>query len=1075
MNQKYFFQFLSIFLTIASTCLDASSTSTLGQYPMSKGVDPQQGVVYDDQFGSTKSIYSMGDFVRYTVTPGQIVPVAPVNPAYANQAVGLNLYYNIVDIPGALDIYNFTANAPHLYNFLGYLYAGYAAVSINPTQSVLGAPGTEFQNSPWLTTFRTVNLKANAQTSLNFDNNNLNQELVATATTVQDWANAMYTIQLVDFSKTLPFAYLNPASVCIATASYPTPFTMVQPVLGNNPQAIDQGSYFVNPRFVPNDNVLSKMFTTPELVTVSDIKIGFCEGSCSWNTNSGAQSFVLAIPFSWFEGYSADQCPTSSDPAGCASRWGSNICNELSGNCRQVPQWTFASQYGYGGGFAAPYGQFFGARIAHILGALVNDVPNNYTAASLSTSTWPSMATGTPMPQIALVPGGTATTIPAGGSTPSTAHFGSIMNFLNYWSEYKVNQTIQDSEHYLYLMNHLLPAVQRFATGGAASAPLCSYGFAATPASANLIEIVDGAIKPYDNGVIVDIENNTGHDLVIKQSMKGGGENKIGVIKSSDHHYFLHTASLMQSLDSTVPAVAGQPPLGNLIEIKDLDNEASAYIQLFDATQLTSAVTNLNGALNNIAGGSGQAFVYNQNIKPYAGPEQEPAYLVVSNFDSNNLATMDSSKVLLGRLQAVNIGHFKGMPYFVTLQINKEPIGYGLKSGTIVGRAKKSKTPGAKKSKKPGVPHPEILYPSILSVKPYSWLNPYGQSQGPSFFSKIPLLLLPQSVQDAKVTGLQAHYNIWLMAYAAALTEFQLNCRFGDTLDCVHKTFQLFDVRDQQVPARAVIDANGVLKSGHILKLGKVIGSALQADAEYSALIGSDVWDIGSNFNQDIPILHLYTDASGNLTCNKSGQDYLNFAVTFEREKSVGYALQQAKVGMPATVAAEQAADEKIDGTSEIKTFKDGYGRPYTNVAMVSLPTAKCKQGVEVECSNLGAGHWQLIFKDSQATDNVLAFAKLFLGADFEISRIKVQFLNSTEHAWSSRLSFPSQQIGVTPHFNFTMRYNIVDGMHALTHMSGLMRHTQKIKKVKNTHKTSKKSLKAQKPVKAKKKAKDNS
>ena len=151
----------------------------------------------------------------------------------------------------------------------------------------------------------------------------------------------------------------------------------------------------------------------------------------------------------------------------------------------------------------------------------------------------------------------------------------------------------------------------------------------------------------------------------------------------------------------------------------------------------------------------------------------------MTNFNPTTIATTTATinQVLMYRIQAINLTEFHGQPYFVTFQIDRENVGNGLQNNEMVVNPE-----GA-----------AILYPSIVSVKTCLWTNPHDRSLGKDYYSSIPLLLIPDAILSSGITGLAAHYGIWLMSYACALTEFQLGCTFGDTVDCLQKTFKLFD------------------------------------------------------------------------------------------------------------------------------------------------------------------------------------------------------------------------------------------------------------------------------------------
>ena len=589
-------------------------------------------------------------------------------------------------------------------------------------------------------------------------------------------------------------------------------------------------------------------------------------------------------------------------------------------------------------GYAAPYGQFFGARLAHILGAVVNDVPKSTNVVTMMPSNAQS-----PVPQLAIMNGGpysTAAAAPAGITTPSTAHFGTLQNYITDLAT-NIAPSLKSSNSYAYLKNHLLPTVSRLAT-------VCSYEMSSssTPSQNNLIKINSENVTAYDNGVVLAIQNNTGDALRVHQ-VTSAGKNVIGKLNPGMNHHFLHTASLMNGATAATAGASVEPIATNMIEIQDIPGKANAYIQVLNGDQLQALTEALNTALDTISGSSENVFAYNQG-NTYAQPN-DAQYLVLTNFNPTTIAnaTVSLNEVLMYRIQEINLAEFNGQPYFVTLQIDRDIVGNGLANNVLV------QNPGG----------PAILYPSIVSVKTCLWTNPYDLARGEGFYSSIPLLLIPDSVMNSGITGLAAHYGIWLMSYAAALTEFQFDCAFGDTTDCLQNTFKLSDT-SKDIPARVVIDASGVLASGATLPILSKKQSAV--------LMGSDVWDIGNDFHQDIPILNLYQSGS-DIVANQAGGYFVNFAVTLEVPSSQNSA--------------------------------DLYDAPYQNMMLFSLQTSDLQAGVKAKLTQPVAGHYCLEFQDKKG--NVLAVQKAVVSEVGKTPTISFSFLNNQDAAWSSKVLLP--------------------------------------------------------------------
>ncbi|MFA5998784.1 MAG: hypothetical protein WC747_02070 [Candidatus Babeliales bacterium] len=827
---------------------------------------------YTDLFGPLQTGYTMGDLVRYTVTPG------------------LNVYNKAVIAPaGAQDINDFGKNTYNLYNALGYLYAGWAALHHNdPTNTIPQyVSNVATIKKSWMTDYRTGNSSLQG-----FDNSN----------------------------------------TCIPPIIFPMTESIGTPSIGGySPAGGDSTSAFQN---------LGGLTTN----------YNYANASCGWCSNTDDGNYILAY-------------------------------------------WSTAAN----APVILPTGQFFGARIAHILGAVVNDVPwsddLSSSNASGGTGSFASpllSGSKTTLPMLAVMAGNSAgytnATAPAGMIEPSTAHFGSMQTFLSKKPILRnVSSAIQS-----YLETHINQTVTRLAS-------VCSYGL---DPEKNLIEINDNSVTAYDSGVIVAIQNNTGDPLTVNQiapSVAGSStgsattpvttvSTQIGSLTTGASNYYLHTASLMSP--STSATSVNLPASGNAIEIKDSVANSSVFIQVVTPGQLSVVTAKLNAAY----GSKGGSLAYNQE-NAYTAPSNAQ-YLLITNFDTSGAIT--GSNYTMYRMQAVNLAEFNGQPYFVTLQINKEQLGYGL-NGTQLDL---------------GLANSSILYPSIVSVKTFLWQSVLDATKNTStalnYYSYVPLLLMPDSIMKAGVDGLQAYYTIWLMSYAAALTEFMGISTFGDTLNCLYEVFDLFDASGihQQPPARVVIDAANLLQSGQSLILSKDTIN-VQSIGQYLALMGSDVWDLGSNFHQDIPILNLYAGASqGEVVVNKTGGTYINFGVT---------------VGSPKPIIPT--------------TFADWYGVPYNNTMLFSLPAATLQAGVIATLSQPTPGNYQLAFTDQ--ANNVLAVQKVFVDTAIQnISPITVDFLHADgDRAWSSPVVLPAKvvSVGVAQTQQFMLQYTSAGSKNTLT------------------------------------------
>lgn len=896
MNQTCSF-FMKLYFICVTGAVYAGTTTVTAATLVTPGGNPTEPYSwYTDEFGPLQSNYSMGDFVRYTVTPGVNGPINPL-PQFKN-GKGLNLYYGIADIPYAQDISQYGTNTFNVYNFVGYLFAGYAALHINPSS---------LTTKNWLSSFRQSGQWMTG--SLGFDNN----------------PTAQYTIQLVDFLK---------RKINFVPAS----------TLGWSTGSLDTGQYLSNAR--------TRQYGTSQLYPLSK-----ANASCSWFADYHRGSYVLAV-----------ETPGLSDV----------------------------------NGYAAPYGQMFGARIAHILGAVVNDVPKSTNTVTMMPSNADS-----PVPQLAIMNGGpyaTAAAAPVGITTPSTAHFGSMQNYLTDLAS-NIAPGLKSSMAYAYLQNHVLPTVSRLAT-------VCSYAISSssTPSQNNLIEIVSENVTAYDNGVVLAIQNNTGDVLQVNQ-VTSAGKNAIGKLKRGVNNHFLHTASLMDGATAATASAQVDPVATNMIEIQDLAAKANVYVQVLSADQFEALQTAFNTALGTVSGSSVNVFSYNQG-NTYT-EQNDAQYLVVTNFNPATIATTTATidQVLMYRIQAINLTEFHGQPYFVTFHIDRENVGNGLQNNQMVVNQQ----------------GPAILYPSIVSVKTCLWKNPYDRARGAGFYSSIPLLLIPDIILSSGITGLAAHYGIWLMSYAAALTEFQFGCEFGNTMNCLRNTFQLFDDTSENMSARVVIDAAGVLSSGQSLKI------------KDGNIIGSDVFDIGNNFHQDIPVLNLYQSGTS-VVANQVGGDYINFTVNFDVVMPQNFAgmtpseILTLKIKQAQTIKNVKdrekavnllvenfAAEEK--NQPQVVNFSDVYQAPYSNMMLFSLQTSDLQAGVHATLSQSKAGNYQLEFADD--ADNVLAVQKILISEIDKNPTVHFNFLNDNDAAWSDSAIVPQNimaQVAVGKDVSFILK-----------------------------------------------------
>lgn len=720
---------------------------------------------YGDEFGPLQTGYTMGDLVRYTANPG------------------MNIYSKMIVPPaGALDIPKYGKNEYNLYNALGYLYAGWSLFNSSNFDDI----------TKWLTSYRIPQGGAREE----FDNNYL------CGNTIE--FNVTPSYQVVKNS---------PIGTAYSAAEL------------NSLSANTQGG---------NDRSL--------------------KGLANFNPSGGDSTDAFASLFGhyWCDNCHYDGVPIDNTPtaASASCGWCSNASDgdmmmyfidpELQQD-EQLPIMVFKPNFwsphykqghGIAGGRVYPTGQFFGARIAHILGAVVNDVPWNINDSKKSGSSGgtgrfesPLISgkdnKGTPLPMIAVMSGNNAgwaitgsgatatSTAPAGMFQPSTAHFGSMNSFLNNVKTLEY-ATIQEKSYYNYLQLHCMPTVKRLSS-------LCSYALSTHPSElSNLIEIKDSSVTSYDNGIIVSVQNNTGDLLHVYQGASVP-ENQIGMFNVGNNNYYLYTASLM----------AGQtaPDQGQMISIMDNSSDTldGTYIQILSATQLQALYTAMNVPIGNFFG-TGDQFNYNQMGLTYTIPtDTTPAYVVVTNFDptidsSNNLkitSTWPSSatnqeqtkyQLILNswRIQAINVAEFYQKPYFLTIQINKEQIGHGVRpeykqdasENQVLDANGNPIILGYSLSK--GSPNAYCLLPSIMSSNIFTWQN-YLHSQKNKelqileHYSHMPILMMPKDILNSKILGLNVYYTIWLMACAAAMTECSYNkAIFGDALSVYNNVFNLF-------------------------------------------------------------------------------------------------------------------------------------------------------------------------------------------------------------------------------------------------------------------------------------------
>lgn len=923
---------------------------------------------YSDEFGPLQTGYTMGDLVRYTATPG------------------LNVYSKMVVPPaGAIDIQKFGNNTYNLYNALGYLYAGWSLFNSSKFPD----------SSKWVTSFRQP--KGGARED--FDNN-------------QNCRNT------IEFPVTPTYQVVKdaPIGTQYSKAQISSLWGYDENMKEGNDRSL-KGLANFNPQGGDSTDSFASLFGHYASNDVIDNTSVAASASCGWCSNASDGDMMMYFVDPYLQKF--EQLPI--------------LAGNAEGNL-------------IAGGRVYPTGQFFGARIAHILGAVVNDVPG-LSATSAGTGTFNSpLISGSQgqekngaLPTVAVMQGNTpgwtitktgsavSSTAPAGMFQVSTAHFGSMQTFLSTVPKLTGNQFLS----YNYLMNHIMPMVSRLSS-------LCSYRLSTNANTLNLIKIDADNISPYDNGVIVAIQNNTDDELEIYQNRSSAAD-QIGSLQTDNNNYFLHTASLMGNLavQSSEQAVSSvQPDATQMISIIDRsEGMMGTYIQLLSSVQLQQLVSAVNTKLNSLVidGQSLPNLTYDQIIPSYTVPaDVTPAYLVVTNFDpildsSNNLnfsklpTDTNQQAVILNsyRIQAVNVAEFGNKPYLCTMQINKESVGYGVKTNYAQdssGTYKQNKHGGyvIDYSMSFGNADAYMLYPSILSVQVCTWQNYlHTKLQEGLNYSMMPLMMLPQDVVNANIVGLESYYMIWLMSYAAAMTECSYNgASFGNVLSIYDKVFNLFRSSNTKftfdgsatcVNSRMVIDQQGVLRSGQVLELDNEI-----------SVCGCDTWDSGGGFNQDISMVNIVkngTDQYGNPipVANKVGADYINLMVTFKEKK------------VPTNLL------------SDMVTFDQAYGLPYNNILFCSIPTQALTDGVTLEISKLKDGSYQMIItskknfvdpnNNSIQAGSVLAVLKPNIDMNLDtVADVTIDFMHASgDVLWSNPqlLSLPQEQVSA----HYPLRY----------------------------------------------------
>jgi hypothetical protein len=920
---------------------------------------------YTDFYGPLKTGYTMGDAIRYAVGGGGVSNLYSPNG-------GMPL--SITNLSVAQDVTDFGKNTYNLYNAIGYLYAGWLIFN-NVLYGKLSKiddtnPKLTFYNARdlWISEYR-----QDAQSALDkFDNSKNFCSMIEIPSSYSPLMPPQVTHWL---DQQMPF-YYNPSS------------------------------YQTN-----RDQNLHKIYSGTGVVSYCSVGYNYVipgDGSQTYGNDSFTNVSAQHTAPDWAS-QSSGWCPNSG-----SGNWIPVVMNNNN-------QW-----------YVAPTIQFFGGRIAHILGVIVNDVPwsshlnssgatgpvtsttSSATSAASSSTTSPTFhnplisGSSTTLPMFAIMSGGSfKATDPSIAEMiqPSQAHFGSLKSFITNLSIPTSGLTLSQQ----YLRNHILPTVSRLAS-------VCSYSISSNINSKNLIKINDDLVTAYDQGVVVAIQNNTGDNLTVKQ-----GTSKIGILSSGINNFYLHTASLMPSSSSaaggSAATTSSEPIQTNIISIIDEPEQNSLsgtdysnlsvalYIQVLSGDQFNQIVEAVNTNLNTVFSSALTSGALNWNHNQLAVASSLPVssgktssdttpYLIISNFDtqgavkSPSTLSTDTNTVLSYRIQAIDISQFSGKPYLLTLQINKKDLSSGISMDNKSNKNSQGSISSKNEPQKDlykltaGVEGVGFLYPSILSCDLYTWQSVTNTKEGNGDYSKIPLLIIPDFVWKSRTKGLQAYYLIWLMSYAAALTECSYNgVGFGDRFAMYDKVFGLFS--DEKY--RVVVDAQGQLASGEVLELDDAV-----------KIMGSDTWDAGNGFNQDIPILNL----SAGPSANSKGAPFVNLSATFGTSK----------------INTTNISDSN-------GTFKTAYGLPYSNIMMFSVPAQALADGVNIEMAQPTAGNYQLVItstKDYKDQDDntvlagsILAAPQVFIDPDlYNIANVVFDFLHvqgSTD--WQSPQKIPASKI----------------------------------------------------------------
>ena len=502
---KFFKKLILLFFNFSNFYLNSSSaTRQFDDYtnPYYKSGQNSICSYYTDNFGPLKTGYSMGDAMRYAVTPGLNI----YSPSTNTFAAPLPLTLTIPN--GVQDVKNFGQNTYNLYNALGYLYAGWLSLN-NPVYNQLSphtiatnhknqcCPLTDIR-SVWLG-YRSNTNKDDANASVNQFDNNVN-------------FTAFIPLPLANDKLILPIQYSDPA---VVTNGFNTRvgYNWIAP--GDGGKTISTDSF---------TNVVVQKYAV------------------NWASKSGG----------W--------CPNTDNG-----------------------DWIALTNIGNNEHAVTPLIQFFGGRLAHILGVIVNDVPwstNATSGAGGNANPTPSFSStlisgqngkGTALPMFAAMNGGpwgnNPANAPKGMIETSTAHFGSLNTFLTKaisssdvqsaitnLQNSQAGQINESSLATLYLYYHLQPVVSRLSQ-------LFSYEISSNTNANNLIKIKDSGVTSMDQGVIACIQNNTNDILVVRQSSK-----PIGILNPGLNNLYLNTASLVSSTDGTISGTAT-----NMIVIEDVN------------------------------------------------------------------------------------------------------------------------------------------------------------------------------------------------------------------------------------------------------------------------------------------------------------------------------------------------------------------------------------------------------------------------------------------------------------------------------------------------------------------------